>query len=215
MWWWLSGRIEIKKRGHLTLPEAGDANVQFGLTNLLVSFKDSPYLYYFENHSDEFRLVWKSQTPKEVERHCIKHLSPRGHIFLQAYLKEVCVYNRELRFIHKLPSPGMMKCLLPGGERAVVTNHCSPTSRTQGIKLLVTSVTDLQKTHYQLDVPAMGPYARDDKVWVCGSDDSHLVVVLQELPFSDLYISGKGLIWSLFTIYTLYWTRNGYKLTQM
>ena len=147
-------------------------------------------MFYFEYQSGKFKLVWNDKIPKEVKFDCLKHMSPRGEFFLQQYSEEVCLYDRRMRLITKRSSPGGMLLLLPGGERAVVDNRCSPSTETEGIRLSVTSVAKPHDTHYQLDTPPDGPYTIEDRVRVCGLEDGRLAVVVRDKPFCDIYNNG-------------------------
>jgi hypothetical protein len=180
--------LRLRKLGHITLPVTGEAYWMYGeQANFLVGFKDSPHFYYYEYESGTFNLVWQKLIPKQVKFDCWKYMSPRGEFYLQTNTNKVCLFDHELHLIRTLSSPGGMRCLLPGGERAMIDNYCSPSAQTDGLRLSISPATDLHRTHYPLEVPAEGPYAKVDPVRACGLDDGRVAVVVREKPFCDLY----------------------------
>ena len=177
----------------------GVTSLGFGLQgDFIISFKDSPDLFYYKFISESFKLIWKKPIPGNLNFNCWKYTSPSGEIFLKYRIEEICLYDQNLNLIRKLRAPGMMIGLLHGGRYAVVTNHASS---GVPIKLSVVSALDLGNIHHHLDVPPEGEYDRDDWLLACGHEESGVAVTVHNKPYVDLY-NREG---ELGTIYPLWY----------
>ncbi len=184
--------VKLEKLGKIRLPVRGVAGLGFGQGNFLVGFKHDPNLYFYTLRYSGFELIWKKAIPKELKYSCRKYITPRGEFIIQSN-PEVSHFNPSLEHIRTVPSPGALICLLPGGERALVDNRCSPSSRTEGLRLLVTSSSNPATIHHQLAVPEEGAYLREDHVLACGREDGWLAVTVRKKATFDIYdASGKG-----------------------
>ena len=183
----VAAEVKLKRLGRINLPDHFIANPAFGQTDLLVGFYGSSHFYYYQRNSDRFELVWKRLKPEGLKFNCMKHVTRAGEFYLQCQPGEVYVYSPELHRTSVMLSPGLLLSFLPGENLAVVDNCCSSSVRRKGVRLSVTSTKDLCHVHHQLEVPADGPYHRDDLLQVRGLKNGQLVVTVLEEPFCDLY----------------------------
>jgi hypothetical protein len=195
--------VKLEKLVEIRLPGSCGVNLGFGQGNFLVGFKDDPNFHYYAICSSGFELKWSKPIPTNQIYICRKIITPREEFLLQSHNQEVSLYGPSLEHIRTVPTPGLLICLLPGGERALVGNHCSPSTLTEGLRLLVTSTSAMATIHHQLAVPEEGPYDRKDVVLACAREDGWLaVVVLKKSPVDIYDDEGEGsLVYGMHVLY--------------